>query len=260
MLKFILSKNAVKAVGQIVGNIFARAKKRFLGQELGPKEIRFQVIAKPADYRHDLSLRGLFESAARAEGMPVNQKLYQSIEKGVESYFTAHQKLAEAKVLNALQSYLHDAEAGKTPSDPDKVLGEVLEEVMGKVTEDVTKVVNTESMKAANYSTLDAITKMTSSLGQEEAVVYFAGPNDGHTCDNCKKLFFMEDGVTPRCWYVSELKNGYFKKGDVTPCVSALHPNCRHYLCSVLKGYGFDSGGKLTFIEPGFDIIKQQRG
>jgi hypothetical protein len=239
MLKFILSKNAVKAVGQIVGNIFARAKKRFLGKELGPKQIRFQVVTKPLDHRHDLSLRGLFEAATRAEGMPVNEKLYRSIENGVESYFDAHQKVAEAKVLNALQSYLHDAESGKAPIDPENVLGEVLEDVMGKVTEDVAKVVSTEGMKAANYSTLDAITRMTTGLGETEAVVYFSGPNDGHTCDDCKRLFFMPDGITPRCWYVSELKNGYFKKGEQHPCVGALHPNCFTGSMNLLTDSGY---------------------
>jgi hypothetical protein len=260
LLKYILSKNAAKAVRSVVGDIFNRAKRRLFGRDFtdDSKDIKFNVITRPIEHRSDLSMRGIFEAAARAEGMPPNEKLYQSLEKGVEDYLDAHQQLAEARVLNAVQAYMHDADHGKTAADPDKVLKNVLEETFGKVKEDVGKVVDTEATKVRNYSTLDAISKLNSAVGVDDPTVYFAGPSDGNTCKDCMRLFFLEDKLTPRVWKVSELKNGYFKRGDTCPCVGATHPHCRHSLCSVLLGYGF-VGGALTYIEPGYDVYKEQR-
>lgn len=260
MLKFLLSKNAAKAVRAVVGDIFARAKKRLFGRDItgGVKDIRFNVITRPADYRSDLSLRAIFDAAARAEGMLPNEKLYASLEKGVEDYLDAHQQLAEARVLNAVQAYMHDADHGAAAADPDKVLKSVLQDAFGKTVEDVGKVVDTEATKVRNYSTLDAIGKLNAAVGIDDPTVYFAGPVDGNTCKECLRLFFLPDKITPRVWKVSELKNGYFKRGDSCPCVGGLHPHCRHALCAILSGYGF-VGGVLTYIEPGYDIVEHQR-
>ena len=260
MLGYLLSKKAIKSVSQAVSAIFARARKRFLNQNSDEKTIRFGVILpqRAVDHREDLSLKGIFDAAAKSEGMTPNAKLYESVERGVNDYLSAHEELAKAKVLNAIQSYLHDAESGNASSNPEKELGKVLEDTFEKVTSDVTKVIDTESNKAKNISTLDAVAKINLTLGVSDPVVFFAGPVDQHICKNCLKMYFLQDQITPRVWKSSELKAGYFKNGDSCPCIGALHPNCRHALCSVLLGYGFVSG-KLTYIEPGFDVWKEQR-
>lgn len=254
MLKFLLPKSAQKAISKVVGDIFSRARKRFLGVDKGTG---IRITTKPVEHREDLSLKGIFVAAAKAEGMPPNEKLYESISSGVGDYFDAHEKLAVARTINAVQSYMHDAETRKS-GNPVKELEKVLTDTLDKVKKDVEKVVDTEGNRAKNYSTLDAISKISTVVGVSDPIIYFAGPVDGSTCQNCLKLFFLEDRITPRVWKTSELKNGYFKKGDVCPCVGALHPHCRHALCSVLPGYGFVVG-KLTYIEPGFDVYKEQR-
>ena len=260
MFKFLMPKSAVKAVQQAVGAVFNRARKRLLGKDVGERGIRFGTsgLYSAADNREDLSLKGIFYNAAKAEGMNPNDKLYESVERGVEDYLDAHEKLANAKVLHAVQTYLSDAEHGKVEKDSEKVLGRSLLDVFGKVSSDVEKVVNTESTKARNISTLDAISKISAVNGVSDPIVYFAGPVDGHTCKNCLKMFFLEDQITPRVWKTSELTSGYWKKGDSCPCIGGLHPNCRHSLCSVLPGYGFKDG-KLAYIEPGYDVFKVQR-
>jgi hypothetical protein len=260
MLKFLLPKGAVKAVSQAVSAIFHRARKRFLNRDVEGKQIRFGVKMpeRPAEHRWDLSLKGLFDAAAHSEGMQPNQKLYESVERGVDDYLSAHEELAKAKVLNAVQSYLHDADLGSGSTDPAKALGTVLEETFKKVTSDVEKVVGTEVNKAKNISTLDAISKISAINGVDDPVCYFAGPVDGHTCKNCLKMYFLADQITPRVWKSSELKAGYWKKGDACPCIGALHPNCRHALCSVMLGYGFEAG-KLKYIEPGYSVWDEQR-
>ena len=260
MLKFLLSRKATKAITQVVSALFSRARRRFLGHEFGANEIRFGVKMpeRAGEHREDLSLKGIFDAAAKSEGMVPNRRLYESIERGVSDYLEAHEKLAVARVLNSVQSYLHNSDLGSGKADPQKALGPVLEEVLDKVTADVTKVIDTESNKAKNISTLDAISKINLMSGVTDPTVYFAGPVDGHTCENCLKIYFLEDQITPRVWKTSELKSGYWKKGDSNPCIGSLHPNCRHALCSVLLGYGF-VGGKLAYIEPGYDVWAEQR-
>jgi hypothetical protein len=257
---FLLSKKAVKSVKQAVSAVFERARKRFLNKDVEERGIKFGVKLpqRAVEHREDLSLKGIFDDSARVEGMKPNEKLYGSVERGVEDYLKAHEELAQAKVLNALQSYLHDAESGKGSADPEKALGRVLEETFEKVTSDVAKVIDTESGKAKNVSTLDAISKINLTLGVDDPVVFFAGPVDEHICEKCLEFYFLEDQTTPRVWKTSELKAGYFKKGDTAPCIGPLHPHCRHALSSVLPGYGFKNG-KLAYIEPGYDVWEEQR-
>jgi len=64
--------------------------------------------------------------------------------------------------------------------------------------------------------------------------------------------------MTPRVWKMSELKSGYHKRGAACPCVSGMHPHCRHTLCAVMPGYGF-RGGKIAWIETGHDELGKQR-
>ena len=260
MLGFLLPKSAVKAVSQAVGAIFARARKRFLNREVEGKQIRFGVKMpeRPAEHRLDLSLKGLFDAAAHAEGMQPNAKLYESVERGVNDYLDAHEKLAVAKVLNNVQAYLHDVDIGSSKADPEKALGDVLKSTFEKVGQDVAKVIDTESNRAKNISTLEAISKISAINGISDPIVYFAGPTDSHTCKDCMKLYFLPDQITPRVWKTSELKAGYFKRGDTCPCIGALHPHCRHALCSVMLGYGFENG-KLKYIEPGYSVWDAQR-
>jgi hypothetical protein len=260
MLKFILSKPAIKAVGRAIDSLFNRAKRRFLGREFEGKAIRFGVTMpdRAADYRTDLSLKGMFDNAARSEGMFPNPKLYESVEKGVESYLDAHRELAKARVLHEVQAYLHEAEQGSSKADPEKVLGKALEGAFEKVGQDVEKVIDTESTRGRNLSTLDAIGKINAVVGIGDPVIAFLGPNDAHTCKECKRMFFLTDGVTPRAWLSSELRHVYFKRGDASPCVAGCHPHCRHSLVSILPGYGFKNGS-LSYIEPGYDIIADQR-
>jgi len=228
VLKHILTRNAVKAIGRVIESLFNRAKKRFLGKEVDDKGIRFNVITpqRPAEHREDLSLKGVFDHAAMSEGLAPNKQLYQEVEKGVESYFDAHRELAKARVVHEVQAYLHDAEQGSVKVDPEKVLGKALESAFTKVTQDVEKVVDTETTRGRNISTLDAISKINALSGVKDPVIAFIGPNDAHTCEECKRMFFMPDGVTPRAWLSSELRHVYFKRGDNSPCVAGCHPHC----------------------------------
>ena len=250
----------MKAIDAAIEALFNRMKLRFLGKNFEPKQIRFSVKPdKAVDYREDLALPSIFDKAARSEGMKPNEPLKQSVTEIIEQYLDAHQESAKAKIRSTVQTFLSEAEAG-TEGGVEKVLKEELSNVMEKVTSGVQNVVDNEMGRAKNLSTLDAITKINAFSNISDPTVVFIGPNDQHTCKDCQRLFYLEDGITPRAWKVSELKMGLGKHGDTSPCAGGQHPHCRHSYGTMMPGFGFTSGGKITYIEPGFDIWKFQHG
>ena len=261
-MQYFIPKTGVKAIDKAIEALFARMKARFLGKRYEPKKIRFAVTGfdKPVQYRPDLSMPNLFEEAARAEGFKPNVKLQASVTDTIEQYLDAHQELAKAKVKSEVQAALSEAEAANEDINIGRVLGEELKTVMGKVTKDVTSVVDNELNRGKNLSTLDAITKANVMVGIDDPTVVFIGPNDQYTCKDCKRLYFLEDGVTPRVWKMSELKGGYGKHGGVCPCTGGQHPRCRHGTSTMMPGFGFKDNGNITYIEPGYDCWKAQRG
>jgi intein/homing endonuclease len=226
MLKYILPKAAVKAVSDVVTALFNRAKARFLGHTYKATEIRIGYLPKPIEHREDLSLGGIFDASAKAEGVAVpNEALKQSCIEIASQYFDAHAEATKAAVLNSVQSFLHDSTTN-TSLDPDIVLKEALEEVVTKATANIKMVVDSESTRAKGMGTVDAISRMAAADGIADPVVYFAHPNDEHTCQSCKKIYFMPDQVTPRVWLMSELSSAYYKKGSDTPSICGCHPHC----------------------------------
>jgi len=250
LIKFLLPKKAIKAISGVVQDLFVRAKYRLLGPSA--PGIR---IGTTGQHREDLSLKGVFDSAAKAEGMEPNEKLYGAIESMVGRYFDAHQELAAAKVINAVQTSLHEIENG---ADAGTTITKALEEAVDKVKYNVRQIAEAETGRAKNLSTLDALSKIALINNVEDPIIVYIGPNDGNTCKDCKRLFFMPDGITPRAWYMSEIGAGYIKHGDSSPS-AGCHAHCRHSGVSILPGYGY-VGGKLTFIEPGYSLIDDQRG
>ena len=261
-MKYFIPKTGIKAIDKAIESLFNRLKARLLGKKYEPKMIRFSVTGydKPVQHRVDLSVPNLFEEAARAEGMEPNSKLQGVVEGSIEQYLDAHQELAKAKVKNAIQSILTEAENAKEQVNLGNAIKKELNNVMKDVTDKVTTVVDSEVSKAKNLSSLDAISRVNTIVGIDDPTVVFIGPNDKFCCKDCKRLFFMPDGVTPRAWKMSELKSGYSKHGDDTPSMSGQHPHCRHSSATMMPGFGFNSAGKITYIDPEYDVYKDQRG
>ena len=255
-MKYLLPKSAVKSIADVIEGIFNRAKAKYLGKPLPKKDTHYDArgFNKPVEYREDLSLGGVFDAGAKSEGMLATTALKQSLEGVAAKYMDAYQELTTARAVDAVQSHLHDAEAAGE-LDTDKVLGDALKDVFSKMRSDVIRMVDTETNHAKNLGIVDAISKMSATLGIKDPTVVFIGPNDQHTCKECERLFFT-DGVNPRPWKMSELKHGYSKRGDLTPSVSGQHPHCKHAMASVLPGYGFKNGS-MEYVEPGYDYYAE---
>lgn len=82
-----------------------------------------------------------------------------------------------------------------------------------------------------------------------------------HNCDVCKSLWLLEDGITPRLYYMSEMRHGYMDDRHNPFATSGpSHPHCRCTMTMLLKGYGFDAAGLVTWVGMDHDEMKKQRG
>jgi hypothetical protein len=251
----VLGPAAHRRIEQAVADLFARLRYRLLGR-VGAKSIVF--TARPGQHRADLSLPGLFDSASRAEGMRPNEELREALMRVADRYLVAHEQLAKARTVHAVQSFLDDSHRAGTVPDVKKVLGGELARVMGQAVNDVKRIVDTESTRARNAGTLDAISKINAMAGVNDPVVYFAVVNDQHLCGECKRLHLMPDGVTPRYYRMSEIGSGYHKRGEPNPKLGGLHPHCRCTLVTLMPGYGHVAG-KLGYVGPDYDGLAVQR-
>jgi hypothetical protein len=259
-MKYFLPKSSIKSINNAIDALFTRLKGMFLFKKPQPKQIRFSVtgIDKPLPQREDFSLPGIFDAAARSEGGRPEPQLKNALVDSVEQYLDAHQELAKARVKNAVQTYLSEAEAAEEPPVIEKVLGQELEDVMTKVTTGVNEVLESELNRAKNVSSLNSISRVSAAIGIDDPTVVFLGPNDANTCKDCRRLHFMGDGITPRAWKMSELLHSYGKHGATRPSIGGQHSHCRSSLAPMMPGFGF-KGGKIAYIEPGYDLLSDQR-
>lgn len=123
-------------------------------------------------------------------------------------------------------------------------------------------IVDTELARASNYGSMDAIFANNKDKTPDEVYVYKVGPSDGVTCKYCYQFWFMPDKVTPRIYKMSELiangSNVGKKKKDWKPTVDLTHPNGRHVMVEIKKGWGF-TNGNLQYTGKDHDEFKRQR-
>lgn len=250
MPRISLSKGAIKVIHNAIDLLFEKARARFLGRK-PPKQIKFT-------YNPHLTLPGIFNAASAEERTKPDPQILDSLTQIAEGYFDAHQARAKSQVVKAVDSFLKEAEAKGEEGDVEEVLGQQLESIWEKTTADLTKVVDTESTNARNTGVLDGIIKINAAVGNNDSVVYWVVVRDGDLCEECRRLHLMPDGISPRCYYLSEVGQGYHRKGQDSPKVGGLHPHCRCSIATLMRGYGFINGA-VTYIGPDHDEVEKQR-
>lgn len=119
-----------------------------------------------------------------------------------------------------------------------KYLGNALEGVVDNWRNRWKMIVNTELSRASNYGAMDAILHNNKGASPDDITVWKVGPHDALTCGGkhgdknpgCWEFWFLEDGLTPRVYKMSELMgNGTNigkKRSDWKATVDNTHPNC----------------------------------
>lgn len=251
----VLSLQAIKIIESQIDKLFDRAKARYLGPKTLPVPKRIY-----AGYRPEFSLPGLFNGGAAQEHAIPNEDTLKALIRNANNYLDAYRASTKAQVVKEVHSFLHDAARKGVDTDLETVLEGNLTTVWGKVTSDIKRLVDTEGSNARNLGVLDGIIKVNASQGIEDPVMFFVVVRDDSLCVECKRLHLREDGVTPRCWYLSEIGAGYHKKGQDSPKMGGLHPHCRCLPVTMMPSYGFDAEGMVKYIGEGHDEIKAQRG
>lgn len=251
---FRLSKPAIARIESAVDRLFDRAKARVLGPWSVDKRIRISV-------EDDKTLPALYATAAAQHGATEPSKsILKALLSIPESFIEAQRAAMKAKVIHEVTTFLTEAHTKGVDTDVKTVLGGKLAEVYGKVATDMHRIIDTEAQNVRNGGALDALMRINADAGIEDPVVYYVVVRDDNLCDECKRLHLLEDGVTPRCWYLSELGHGYHKRGDDFPALGGEHPHCRCTLVTLMPGYGFTETGMVTYLAPGHKEIERQRG
>lgn len=250
----LLGKGAIKAIHSALDSLFDKIKARFLGpKSLGGKQIRFT-------YERPLSIPGLYESGLIADGAKPNLDTLDSLVHVAGGYVDSLRENSKANVVHTIQSFIRDAHQRDIQTDFRTILGGQLADLWQKTSSKLETIVNTEATKVRNVSALEGILEINASKGIEDAVVYWIVVKDGALCGECRRLHLMGDGHTPRLWYMSEVNQGYHKRGNNSPAIAGPHPRCRCSMVTLLPGYGFDAAGKVEFKKFGYMAIDVQRG
>jgi len=235
---------------------FDKLKLRYFGpgRWQGDKRIVIQTWHAP-----ELTLPGVLAAASALEGVRADEGTSETLVKLAGGYLDAVRERTRAQVLREVTTFLTEAQTSGVKTDVATVLGGKLAEVMGKVTTQVDTIIDAETSIAKNTGLMDGLTRVSSHLGIADPAVFFIVVHDNLLCKECKRVHLLEDGVTPRLWLLSEVKQGYHTRGEDSPSIGGLHPHCRCTIASLMPGYGFTAGGMVTYRSPDWDELRHQR-
>lgn len=235
-----------------VDRLFSRAKLRLGLLRDSGRDKRIVATLDP-----DLSLPGLYEASARGHGLPPRPGATQEVRRSASGFLEAQAEAAKA----AVGRIVHHLTAGdKVISANDrKELEEALGTVLDRTGDAVERIVDSEATAARNLAGIDAIGALNAASGVDDPVVFFVIVRDGKACDECVDLHLLDDGVTPKLWYLSECEKSYHKRGSGRPSTMGEHPRCRCSMTTMMPGYGFSESGLVRFVAPGHREIEKQR-
>ena len=161
-------------------------------------------------------------------------------------------------LTRAIEGWIHEAEKLDSEEAAEQYLLNEIQGVFKKITPALETVVKTECGNAQTMSKLDEIIKYSDKRDIKDPIVYWVCKHDKFLCQDCKNLHILEDGVTPRLWKLSSVSSSYHKRGQSSPSLLGLHPNCRCSLVQYLPDYGFNEKGKIKYVGIGYDEFSKQ--
>jgi hypothetical protein len=251
----MLTPSVVNIIETEIDKVFDDAKARFLGKTAAGKRMMFSIIK-------DLTLPAVFENAAVDEGGVPEIATLNSIIVVANNYLESAKSKAKAEVVAKIQAFVDQSKfSEENETVLRKEITDSLVETWKTVTTNLETIVDAETQKTKNISLLDGIVRMNAVQEVNDPVVFWIVTRMGknHPCDECAEIHLMGDRITPRLWKMSEVSYGYHVRGDDSPCVSGLHPHCMCTLTTLLPGYGFTAGGRVTYIKDGHDELSAQR-
>lgn len=249
-----ISSNGKGDIGKLVDDLFDRMTLQLLGDIPSLKYKKWLVF----DTRPYRTLNHLFVQAMNNKSPnPIEADALKSLIDSTYSYIEGLKNTTRANLAERMDALAKEAKARKTKIDP-MDSAEAIETELNKARSRLKAIVEAESTKLRNSGSMMEISRVASSLGDIDPSVFFVVVRDEVTCEECIKLHLMPDGVTPRIWKFSELKQGYHKRGETEPSAFGLHPHCRCTLTYITQGFGFKDG-RITYINQNHDEHASQK-
>lgn len=242
-------------IAKIVDDMFDRIALSFLGNIPRFKNKKLMVFSTSPN----LGLSHLFVQAMQNK---VPNALEQEVLKGLlisaDGYIESLKNKTRANITEAVDGMARQADLMNDKIDS-KMVEKLIENELAKAKVHIKTIIESEATKLRNLGTLMDITRVAASVNDDDPTVFFQVVRDATTCKECVKLHIMPDGVTPRLWKFSELKQGYHKRGEVNPSAFGLHPHCRCTLTYLSKGFGFNDKGEVGYQAEKHDAFSKQR-
>lgn len=250
-----VSSSGKENIAKVVDELFDRIALSYLGNIPRFKNKKLMVFSTSPN----LGLSHLFVQAMQNK---VPNALEQEVLKGLlvsaDGYIEALKNKTRSNITEAVDGLARQAKLTNDKIDS-KTVERLIEEELVKAKVHIKTIIESEATKLRNLGTLMDITRVAASVNDDDPTVFFQVVRDATTCKECIKLHLMPDGVTPRLWKFSELKQGYHKRGEVNPSAFGLHPHCRCTLTYLSKGFGFNSQGEVGYQTEKHDAFSKQR-
>lgn len=252
---FGLSSNGKESINQIVEDIFDRIALQFIGNVPKLQNKKRLIIS----YKPHFGLGHLFVQAmANRTPNEIEKDVLKSLLVSSHGYIESLKSRTQSNVTERIDGIAKEAKLQNRKLSEDEIQ-QVINEEMKRAKSGLEAIIESESTKLRNLGTMMDITRVAASAGESDPTVFFVVVKDSTTCKECLRLHLMPDGVTPRLWKLSELKQGYHKRGEEMASAFGLHPHCRCTLTYLGSGFGFNDKGRLTYQEEGFNAYQEQQ-
>ncbi len=250
-----ISSSGKSNIGHIIEEMFDRIALQFLGNLPRFKNSKNIVFSTSPN----IGLSHLFIQAMENKTPnSIEFDMLKGLLETADGYIQAAKNQAKSNLIDRIDGLTKEANILGEKVDP-AIIQAAINEEMHKARQKLITIVEAESSKLRNIGTLMSITRMAASVEDNDPTVFFVVVRDGVTCQECIRLHLMPNGVTYRTYKLSELKQGYHKRGEDVPSAFGQHPNCRCSLQYLSPGFGFNENGKLKYEHQGFDLYSEQK-
>jgi hypothetical protein len=252
---FGISSSGKEALSKVVESIFDQIAIKFIGDIPRLKDKKRLIISSEKNY----GLSHLFVQAMQNKAPnAIEQDALKSLLESSYGYIESLKNKTMSNVAERMDGLAKEARIQKRKVSAEAVQ-EILNDEMSKAKSHLVSIIEYESTKYRNIGTMMQISRVSASLGDEDPTVFFVVVRDRSTCKECIRLNLREDGVTPRLWKLSQLKQGYHKRGESVPSAFGNHNFCRCTLTYLSSGFSFNKHGKLMYVKEGHDAYKAQQ-
>jgi hypothetical protein len=249
-----MSSRGKDAIKLIIEDMFDQLALSFVGSIPRLAHLKTFIISG----QKNMGLAHLFvQSMANRRPNMFEEDALKSLLDSADGYIEALKNKTQSNLTEGIDGIVKEAKVKGTKVS-DEQISEVVKEEFRKAKAHMKAIAESESTKFRNVGRMMDITRIASSINDNDPLVFFVVVRDGKICPECLRLHMMPDKITPRVWKFSELKQSYHKRGEDAPSAFGLHPHCRCSLTYLAKGFGFNKYGKVAYIRENYDRHEAQ--